>query len=123
MNENKLVAKDDISNNDIKNLIYTIRGKQVMLDYDVAMLYHYQTKRINETVSRNKERFPENFCFQLTENEVKNLKLKAKISNLNHQNNLSQIEINFNTEETLLRSQFATLKENKERSGRGKRII
>lgn len=123
MNENKLVAKDDISNNDIKNLIYTIRGKQVMLDYDVAMLYHYQTKRINETVSRNKERFPENFCFQLTENEVKNLKLKAKISNLNHQNNLSQIEINFNTEETLLRSQFATLKENKERSGRDKRII
>ena len=123
MNENKLVAQDDISNNDIKNLIYTIRGKQVMLDYDVAMLYHYQTKRINETVSRNKERFPENFCFQLTENEVKNLKLKAKISNLNHQNNLSQIAINFNTEETLLRSQVATLKENKERSGRGKRII
>lgn len=123
MNENKLVAKDDISNKDIKNLIYTIRGKQVMLDYDVAMLYHYQTKRINETVSRNKERFPENFCFQLTENEVKNLKLKAKISNLNHQNNLSQIAINFNTEETLLRSQVATLKENKEKSGRGKRII
>ena len=123
MNENKLVAKDDISNNDIKNLIYTIRGKQVMLDYDVAMLYHYQTKRINETVSRNKERFPENFCFQLTENEVKNLKLKAKISNLNHQNNLSQIAINFNTKETLLRSQVATLKENKEKSGRGKRII
>ena len=40
-----------------------------MLDNDVAMLYHYETKRINETVSRNKERFPENFCFQLTENE------------------------------------------------------
>ena len=54
---------------DIKNLIYCIRGKQVMLDSDVAMLYHYQTKRINETVTRNKERFPENFCFQLTEDE------------------------------------------------------
>ena len=44
-NEN-LIIKDDISNEEIKNLIYTIRGKQVMLDSDVAMLYHYQTKRI-----------------------------------------------------------------------------
>ena len=44
-----------------------------MLDSDVAMLYHYKTKRINETVQRNKERFPENFCFQLTELETKNL--------------------------------------------------
>ena len=57
----------------IKNLIYNIRGKQVMLDSNVAMLYHYKTKRINETVQRNKERFPENFCFQLTELETKNL--------------------------------------------------
>ena len=67
MEENKTVIPNELSNEDIKNLIYTIRGKQVMLDSDVAMLYHYQTKRINETVSRNKERFPENFCFQLTE--------------------------------------------------------
>ena len=57
----------------IKNLIYNIRGKQVMLDSDVAMLYHYKTKRINETVQRNKERFPGNFCFQLTELETENL--------------------------------------------------
>lgn len=57
---------------DIKKLIHTIRGKQVILDYDVAMLYHYETKRINETVNRNKERFPENFCFKLTEEELKN---------------------------------------------------
>ena len=58
----------------IKNLIYTIRGRQVMLDNDVAMLYDYTTKRINETVRRNKERFPDNFCFQLTENEIENLR-------------------------------------------------
>lgn len=63
-----------INNEDIKNLIYTIRGKQVMLDSDVAMLYNYTTKRINETVRRNMVRFPENFCFQLTETEVKNLR-------------------------------------------------
>ena len=65
----------------IKNLIYNIRGKQVMLDSDVAMLYHYKTKRINETVQRNKERFPENFCFQLN---------KIEAENLNQDNNWSQ---------------------------------
>ena len=50
----------------IENLIYEIRGKQVMLDSDVAKLYGYETKRINEIVRRNIDRFPENFCFQLT---------------------------------------------------------
>jgi len=65
----------------IKNLIYTIRGKQVMLDSDVAMLYHYTTKRINETVKRNEERFPEKFCFQLNETEFENL--RSQIATLN----------------------------------------
>ena len=66
----------------IKNLIYMIRGKQVMLDSDVAMLYHYPTKRINETVRRNAERFPDNFCFKLTENEVENLRSQFATSKL-----------------------------------------
>lgn len=57
----------------IKNLIYTIRGKQVMLDSDVARLYHYETKKINQAVKRNIERFPEKFCFQLTEEELENM--------------------------------------------------
>ena len=59
---------------EIQGMIYTIRGKQVMLDSDVANLYHYKTKRINEAVSRNIERFPKDFCFQLTENEMENLR-------------------------------------------------
>ena len=46
---------------DIKNLIYTIRGKQVMLDSDVAMLYQYTTKNINKAMKRNIDRFPEDF--------------------------------------------------------------
>lgn len=79
-NEN-LIIKDDISNEEIKNLIYTIRGKQVMLDSDVAILYHYQTKRINEAVKRNKERFQENFCFQLTTEEIKNIKMPNVVLN------------------------------------------
>lgn len=88
-NEN-LIIKDDISNEEIKNLIYTIRGKQVMLDSDVAMLYHYQTKRINEAVKRNKERFLENFCFQLTTEEIKNIKMPNVVLNLKNENNWSQ---------------------------------
>lgn len=55
----------------IKNLIYNIRGKKVMLDSDVAMLYHYETKNVNKAMKRNVERFPEDFCFQLTMAELK----------------------------------------------------
>lgn len=58
---------------DIKNLIYTIRGKQVMLDSDVANLYHNETKKINQAVKRNIGRFPERYCFQLTEEEVEKM--------------------------------------------------
>lgn len=94
----------------IKKLIYTIRGKQVMLDSDVAMLYHYQTKRINETVSRNKERFPENFCFQLTENELKELELQISILNEQEYPKNQSIML---TEDINMRSQFATAPKNK----------
>ena len=79
-NEELNVVKYEIEN--IKNLIYTIREKQVMLDSDVAILYHYETKRINETVRRNKERFPINFCFQLTEDETENLRSQFATSSL-----------------------------------------
>ena len=68
---NSLVV--NISNEEIKHLIYTIRGKQVMLDSDVAMLYHYETKKINQTVKRNINRFPERFCFKLTEEELETM--------------------------------------------------
>ena len=65
-----------ISSDEVKNLIYIIRGKQVMLDSDVAMLYHYETKNVNKAMKRNIERFPEDFCFQLTEDEFKNLRFQ-----------------------------------------------
>ena len=71
MEENKLSIQNEISNEEIKNLIYTIRGKQVMLDSDVAKLYNYETKKLNQAVKRNIGRFPERFCFQLTEEELK----------------------------------------------------
>ena len=95
----------------IQKRIYTIRGKQVMLDSDVAMLYHYKTKRINEAVSRNNERFPENFCFQLTEHELEVLKSQIATSDENKNKTYS------------LRSQIATSSNNENRKHRGKKYI
>ena len=74
--DNSLIVTKDGTNmvdytiENIKNLIYTIRGKQVMLDSDVAMLYNYETKNINKAMKRNIDRFPEDFCFQLNLNEL-----------------------------------------------------
>lgn len=81
-NEN-LIIKDDRSNEEIKNLIYTIRGKQVMLDSDVARLFNYATKDLNRNVKNNIERFPEYYCFQLTEEEYKSLRCKIFTLNEN----------------------------------------
>ena len=55
---------------DIQGMIYEIRGQQVMLDFDLAKLYGYEVKRLNEQVKRNKERFPEDFMFPLTQDEM-----------------------------------------------------
>lgn len=74
MEENKLAIQNELAIEDIKNLIYTIRGKQVMLDSNVAHMYHCETKYVNRVVKRNIERFPEEFCFQLTENEFESLR-------------------------------------------------
>lgn len=53
----------------IYNRVYIIRGQQVMLDYDLAEIYGYEVKRLNDQVKRNIERFPEDFMFQLTTEE------------------------------------------------------
>ncbi len=83
----------ELSKEEIKKLIYTIRGKQVMIDSDVARLYHYKTKVLNLTVRRNIERFPEEFCFQLTENEFQTLRFQIGTSKQNESQNLRfQIE-------------------------------
>ena len=69
---------------EIKNLIYTIRGKQVMLDSDLASLYQVETKNLNKAVKRNIERFPASFCFQLTEEETENLRFQIGTSSLSY---------------------------------------
>ena len=67
---NKIVVSDNIK---IENMIYEIRGKKVMLDSDLAKLYNVETKRINEAVKNNIEKFPERYCFKLTDDESNNL--------------------------------------------------
>ena len=54
-----------------------------MLDNDVAMLYHYETKKVNQTVKRNIERFPEKFCFRLNEQEAESLRSQFVTLNKN----------------------------------------
>jgi hypothetical protein len=61
--------------NTIKEKIHTIRGKQVMLDRDLANLYQVETKVLNQAVKRNRERFPERYMFRLAQNEFKSLRI------------------------------------------------
>lgn len=64
----------EISISHIENRIYTLRGLQVMLDSDLAELYQVEPRVLNQAVKRNTERFPENFCFQLTDAEWQSLR-------------------------------------------------
>ena len=73
MRKKQLICQEKFLNKDIKDLIYTIRGMQVMLDSDVANLFKYTTKNINKSVKNNAERFPEYYCFQLTTKEYNSL--------------------------------------------------
>ena len=77
---NELVKKEELR---IENMIYEIRGKQVMLDSDLAKLYECAngTKTINQAVKRHMNRFPERFMFQINETEYKNI-LKSQLGTL-----------------------------------------
>ena len=72
-----------ISSDDIRKRIYIIRGAQVMLDADLAELYNVETRILNQAVKRNAERFPERFCFKLTEEELVASKSQFVILNMN----------------------------------------
>ena len=77
---NEIIKKDEIK---VENMIYEIRGKQVMLDKDLAKLYECAngTKTINLAVKRHIKRFPERFMFQLTEEEFKELRFQFETTN------------------------------------------
>ena len=90
----------DLKNADIESLIRTIRGQKVMVDFDLAMLYGVKTKALNQAVKRNIKRFPDDFMFQLT-NEEWNI-LRSQIVTAKQ----SESKVI-----TLLRSQFVTAKD------------
>ena len=71
----------------IEDKIYIIRGQQVMIDRDIAALYGVETKRLNEQVKRNLERFPEDFCFQLTWEEAEHESSRSQFATLNESGN------------------------------------
>ena len=75
-----------ITNENIENLIYEVRGKQIMLDSDLARIYECAngTKTINQAVNRHLDRFPEDFYFQLTDDEFKNLWSQVGTANKNN---------------------------------------
>ncbi len=75
--DNSIIIAED---KNIQNMIYTFRGKQVMVDSDLAKLYQVETRVFNQAVKRNLNRFPEYFHFQLTEEEFKNLRSQIVIS-------------------------------------------
>lgn len=94
--DNNLVT---IGTKEIINRIYTIRDKQVMLDSHLAELYYVETKLLNRTAKRNLNRFPNDFRFQLTNDEYLNLRF----------------QIGTSSSDESLRFQFGTLE-----TGRGK---
>lgn len=74
----QVVLTDDA----VMQKIYLIRGKKVMIDSDLSALYGYETKRMNEQVKRNQERFPASFMFQLTPEEVESLRSQFATANV-----------------------------------------
>ena len=80
--------KELITVNSIQNHVYSIRGQQVMLDADLADLYGYEVKRLNEQVKRNIARFPEDFMFRLTKDEIPEAFSKSQIATLNESGNM-----------------------------------
>jgi hypothetical protein len=69
-NKNEIVLFEKLNKEDVKRKIYEIRGKKVMLDSDIAMYFGVTTGNLNKAKNRNKERFPENFSFVLTKEEI-----------------------------------------------------
>lgn len=81
-------AKLQISDEAIQSQIWIIRGHKVMLDRDLAVLYGVETRALNQAVRRNKERFPADFMFPLTREEIMNLSQSVISSGIKHAPNV-----------------------------------
>ena len=101
-NDSLLIELDKES---LESMIYEIRGQRVMLDFDLAKIYGYDTKYLNRQVQRNIEKFPEDFTFQLTNGE---LEMVLRCQNVTTNTNLRSKKLTTNGN---LRSQIATANE------------
>lgn len=105
---NEIIEKEKA---EIENMIYEIRGMEVMLDSDLAELYQVATKRINEAVKNNPKKFPIRFSFVLDDNEKENLWSKFSTANVS---SMSRVNPRVFTEQgiymlaTILKSKVAT---------------
>ena len=90
--KNEIMIVDEKS---LKDKIYTIRGQQIMLDFDLAEIYGYSTKAFNQQIERNKEKFDNDFMFELTREEI----------------------------DIFVRSQFVTLESNDDSTGMRSQIV
>ena len=94
------IVRYDLKNADIESLIRTIRGQKVMVDFDLGMLYGVKTKTLNQSVKRNIKRFPNDFMFQLTQDEWNTLRSQIVTAKATENKAIA-----------LLRSQFVTTKD------------
>ncbi len=87
----KVISTDVQTGNieNIKNVIYEIRGQKVMLDRDLASIYGVETRTLNQAVKRNAERFPEDFMFKLSKEEWVEIE---RISNMSSQNVMTSLQ-------------------------------
>jgi len=108
---NEIIEKGKII---IEDMIYEVRGVQVMLDNDIAKLYHVETKRVNEAVKNNPDKFPERFSWVLTNEETKELRSKISTLEIKGQGKYSKYAPRVFTEQglymlaTILKSKVAT---------------
>lgn len=108
---NEVIERGKIT---VENMIYEIKGKQVMLDSDLAKLYGLETKRVNEAVKNNLDKFPERFSWILTDEEYYNLRSKISTSSLEINHGGRRYKIRVFTEQgiamlaTVLKSKTAT---------------
>ena len=82
------ISKGEITLNDVQDKIIRIQDRNVLLDSDVAWLYGVETKRVNEAVNNNPDKFPEGYIFRLESNEWQNLKSKISTSSWGGKNKL-----------------------------------
>ena len=94
MNESEKNELVLLNEENIKGMIYEIRGQKVMLDFDLARIYGYTTKAFNQQIKRNIEKFPEDFMFQISKEESEQI-LWCKNFTLNKNGNKTGIHIKY----------------------------